>query len=103
VIAWLRVNGERVLQFYNDADALTLMDGAIQQHPFLVSLGTIHEDTEGETPNAEAQLSVDAAYLFDDPPIGAGAEYRSDEGVQFTGTAKTVKVSAEGVTLGIEQ
>lgn len=103
MIAWLRIDGERVLQFYRDAGAVALMDLSYEQHPYLSGFGTVRETTEGETPNTTATLTVDAIGFFDDPPIGALATFKSDSGDWFFGIVQDIKISADGVSMGIEQ
>jgi hypothetical protein len=103
VILWLRVESEPVRLYYSNPAALALLDAGTAKHATLVSLGSLREDTEGETANVSVTIGPDSIRHFDDPPIGARAIVQSDAGDVFTGTIHSVSVAAAGTTLGLQQ
>lgn len=102
MITWLRVAGDPVRQYYSDPAARALLDLQASAHATLQGLGTLREDTQGETANMSVVIGIESRAHFDDPPIGR-ASIESDRGQQFDGAIKTVTVAATGITIGLEQ
>lgn len=102
MISWLVLEDSPLRQYYSDALALELLDASHERSATLKSLGTLTEDTQGETANLSAVIDIAAIAHFDDPPIGA-ASVQADRGEQYRGTIKSITVAAGGITVGIDQ
>ena len=96
MIAWCRIHGTPLRQFYLDARALPLLDQKQAAHAILTDAGTLKTTTGTE--NASITLTLRNAFnetlkLYANPPIGALCEIFGDGNVLFEGTVTQVSLS----------
>ncbi len=90
MIVWLDMGGR---QYYQDPDALPLMDTRRARHGLLRDAGTLRSSTDGETANVTVTLANEgarASALLADAPVGEQATLWSDGGVLLEGTVRRI-------------
>lgn len=101
---FLRIESEPPRSFYVSPLALPLLPASEAREELLLTVGALRSSADGETPNLNITLrntSAQCSKLFADPPIGAKAELRNEDGVLFAGVVSSVDLG-EDCRLSIE-